>query len=63
MTATTALTAQDTTGVHAIHHVPSAFVRQQIDLCLADIGAYDSVETVWLRGKQAARGNLAVGGE
>ena len=30
---------------------------------LADIGAYDSVLTVWVRGKQAARGSLAVGGE
>jgi hypothetical protein len=28
---------------------------------LADIRAYDSVETVWVRGKQAARGSLAVG--
>ncbi|KAK1835127.1 thiamine biosynthesis protein [Podospora conica] len=44
LTATTALTAQDTSGVHAIHHVPSAFVRQQIDLCLADIGA-DVIKT------------------
>jgi imidazolonepropionase-like amidohydrolase len=28
---------------------------------LADIRAYDSVETVWVRGKQAARGSLAAG--
>jgi imidazolonepropionase-like amidohydrolase len=28
---------------------------------LADIRAYDSVQTVWVRGKQAARGSLAVG--
>ncbi|CAN7190846.1 amidohydrolase family protein [Duganella sp. LjRoot269] len=27
---------------------------------LADIRAYDSVDTVWVRGKQAARGSLAV---
>lgn len=44
LTATTALTAQDTSGVHAIHHVPSPFVRQQIDLSLADIGA-DVIKT------------------
>lgn len=39
MTAITALTAQDTTGVHAIHDVPADFVAQQMRLCLADIGA------------------------
>lgn len=44
LTATTALTAQDTSGVHAIHHIPSPFVRQQIDLSLADIGA-DVIKT------------------
>ena len=44
MTATTALTAQNTQGVSAIHHVPSNFVVQQIDACLNDIGA-DVVKT------------------
>ena len=39
MTATTALTAQNTRGVSAIHHVPTDFVVKQIDLCLSDIGA------------------------
>ncbi|KAL8995460.1 MAG: hypothetical protein Q9169_004801 [Polycauliona sp. 2 TL-2023] len=38
MTATTALTAQNTLGVLDIHHVPSAFVSQQIDACIDDIG-------------------------
>ena len=38
MTATTALTAQDTQGVSAIHHVPSDFVEKQIDACVNDIG-------------------------
>lgn len=38
MTATTALTAQSTQGVQAIHHVPPEFVTQQIDACLSDIG-------------------------
>ncbi|MAG96877.1 MAG: bifunctional hydroxymethylpyrimidine kinase/phosphomethylpyrimidine kinase [Alphaproteobacteria bacterium] len=43
-TAVTALTAQDTTGVHGIHEVPTAFIAQQIDVVLADIGA-DSIKT------------------
>ena len=38
MTATTALTAQNTQGVSAIHHVPSDFVEKQIDACFNDIG-------------------------
>ncbi len=43
-TAITALTAQDTHGVHGIHAVPAGFVRQQIELALADPGA-DAVKT------------------
>ncbi|RDA86257.1 hypothetical protein CP532_5088 [Ophiocordyceps camponoti-leonardi (nom. inval.)] len=39
MTATTALTVQDTTGVHGIHVVPAEFVERQMDACLKDIGA------------------------
>lgn len=38
MTATTALTAQNTQGVSDIHHVPPNFVVKQIDACLDDIG-------------------------
>lgn len=38
MTATTALTAQNTLGVSGIHHVPSDFVVQQIEACIDDIG-------------------------
>ena len=38
MTATTALTAQNTEGVSAIHQVPSDFVAKQITTCLRDIG-------------------------
>ena len=38
MTATTALTAQNTTGVIAVHQTPSEFVKQQIDACIDDIG-------------------------
>ena len=38
MTATTALTAQNTQGVFDIHHIPPAFVSRQIDACFDDIG-------------------------
>ncbi|KAL8995657.1 MAG: hypothetical protein Q9188_006755, partial [Gyalolechia gomerana] len=38
MTATTALTAQDTQGVSDIHHIPPTFVSKQIDMCIDDIG-------------------------
>lgn len=44
MTATTALTAQNTTGVFGIHETPSDFVRKQIDACINDIGV-DVVKT------------------
>ncbi|PFH63272.1 hypothetical protein XA68_14924 [Ophiocordyceps unilateralis] len=39
MTATTALTVQNTKGVSDIHVVPSEFVERQMDACLGDIGA------------------------
>ncbi|PCI38516.1 MAG: bifunctional hydroxymethylpyrimidine kinase/phosphomethylpyrimidine kinase [Rhodospirillaceae bacterium] len=39
MTALTALTAQNTLGVHAIHDVPEDFITQQIEVVLADLGA------------------------
>jgi hydroxymethylpyrimidine/phosphomethylpyrimidine kinase len=38
-TAITALTAQNTLGVHGVMAVPSAFIRQQIEVVLSDIGA------------------------
>ncbi|KZZ93364.1 Phosphomethylpyrimidine kinase type-1 [Moelleriella libera RCEF 2490] len=44
MTSTTALTAQNTTGVKSIHVIPSSFVQQQVEACLDDIGA-DVVKT------------------
>jgi len=44
MTAITALTAQDTLGVHGIYAVPAEFVIQQAELCLEDIGV-DAVKT------------------
>lgn len=37
MTATTALTAQNTMGVDEIHHVPAEFTRKQIDAVFRDI--------------------------
>lgn len=37
MTATTALTAQNTTGVSGIHHIPTDFVRKQIGAVFTDI--------------------------
>ena len=44
MTAIAALTAQNTQGVTAIHELPPAFVRAQIDAVLDDIGA-DAAKT------------------
>jgi hydroxymethylpyrimidine/phosphomethylpyrimidine kinase len=46
MTATTALTAQNTLGVEDIHVVPAAFVEKQIEACVGDIGV-DVVKTGW----------------
>ncbi len=43
-TAITAITVQDTLGVHAIHEVPLDIVRAQIRVVLDDIGA-DAVKT------------------
>jgi len=39
MTAITAITAQNTLGVQAVHPVPTAMVMAQIDSVLSDIGA------------------------
>lgn len=44
MTATTALTAQNTSGVYGIHATPPDFVVKQIDACFDDIGV-DVVKT------------------
>jgi len=43
-TAITALTAQNTLGVHGVYPVPPAFVQQQMRVILDDIGA-DAVKT------------------
>lgn len=39
MTAITAITAQNTLGVQAIHALPAELVREQITSCLSDLGA------------------------
>lgn len=44
MTAVTALTAQNTLGVSAIHEVPADFIARQMDAVLSDLGA-DAVKT------------------
>ncbi|KAG8424200.1 trifunctional hydroxymethylpyrimidine kinase/phosphomethylpyrimidine kinase/thiaminase [Metarhizium acridum] len=44
MTATTALTAQNTTGVKGIHVIPATFVEQQIEACIEDVGV-DVIKT------------------
>jgi hydroxymethylpyrimidine/phosphomethylpyrimidine kinase len=38
MTAVTAITAQNTTGVQAVHQIPTAMVLAQIDSVVSDIG-------------------------
>ena len=43
-TAITALTAQNTRGVHGVESVSAAFIRQQIEVVLDDIGA-DCIKT------------------
>jgi hydroxymethylpyrimidine kinase / phosphomethylpyrimidine kinase / thiamine-phosphate diphosphorylase len=44
MSVITALTAQNTTGVHGVHAVPIDFIAAQLDAVLSDIGA-DAVKT------------------
>jgi hydroxymethylpyrimidine/phosphomethylpyrimidine kinase len=44
MTATTALTAQNTLGVKDVHHTPPAFLQKQIDAVCEDVGV-DVVKT------------------
>ena len=44
MTAITAVTVQDTTGVHGFHPVPPAVIGEQIRVVLGDIGA-DAIKT------------------
>lgn len=44
MTAITALTAQNTLGVHGVQPVPPSFLRQQIQVVMEDLGA-DALKT------------------
>ncbi|HEV2676633.1 MAG TPA: bifunctional hydroxymethylpyrimidine kinase/phosphomethylpyrimidine kinase [Aliidongia sp.] len=48
MTAVTALTAQNTLGVHEVLPVPASFVRRQMRVVLDDLGA-DAVKTGMLK--------------
>lgn len=58
MTATTALTAQNTTGVSAIHTIPPAFLRKQIDAVFEDMGV-DVVKTGMLAGAETVSAVVA----
>lgn len=51
MSVITALTAQNTEGVQAIHAVPASFVKKQIDAVLSDIGA-DVIKTGMLANRE-----------
>src|SRR4029077_3648880 len=55
MTAITAVTAQDTTGIGAIHLIPAAIVREQIVRALSDIGA-DAIKIGMLGSAEIAQG-------
>src|SRR5262245_50395169 len=44
MTAITAVTVQDTTGVHGFHAVPPEIIADQIRVVMSDIGA-DAIKT------------------
>ncbi len=57
-TAITALTAQNTLGVHGVLPVPPDFIRLQIDVVLDDIGA-DAIKTGMLGGAEAVQGVAA----
>ncbi|KKA30835.1 hypothetical protein TD95_004665 [Thielaviopsis punctulata] len=54
MAATTALTAQNTTGVYDVHCTPPDFVGRQIDLCVEDVGV-DVVKTGMLATDETIR--------
>jgi len=55
MTAVTAITVQDTTGVHGVWPVPAEAIRGQMQVCLSDISA-DAVKT----GMLASAGTVAL---
>jgi hydroxymethylpyrimidine/phosphomethylpyrimidine kinase len=59
MTAITAVTAQDTTGVGSIHLIPADIVREQIERCLSDIGA-DAIKIGMMGSREIAESVAAV---
>jgi len=61
-TAITALTAQNTLGVHGVMPVPPEFIRLQIDAVLDDIGA-DAVKTGMLGSAEAVQAVAAALGQ
>ena len=58
-TAITALTAQNTLGVHGVYDVPAAFVEQQMRVVLQDIGA-DAIKTGMLHSPSVIEAILRV---
>ncbi|KAK0388435.1 hypothetical protein NLU13_4679 [Sarocladium strictum] len=66
LTATTALTAQNTLGVRNVHVVPAEFVGEQIDACVEDVGVdvvktgmLASAETINVIAKRITKHNLS----
>lgn len=51
MSAITAITAQNTTGVYAVQPIPAEIVKKQIEVVLSDIGA-DAIKTGMLWGTE-----------
>ena len=58
-TAITALTAQDTIGVHGVFPVPPDFIRQQMRVVIADIGV-DCIKTGMLHSAEVIEAVTAV---
>lgn len=57
MSVVTALTAQNTLGVHDVHDVPAPFVRAQLDAVVGDIGV-DAAKTGMLAAESTVRAVL-----
>src|ERR1700761_64584 len=54
MTAITAVTAQNTLGITAVHHVPAEMILEQMDAIISDIGV-DAVKIGMIGSAFAAR--------
>ncbi len=59
MTAITALTAQDTTGVHGVVGIEPAFIARQMKVVLADLGA-DAIKTGMLHSADVVEAVAAI---